>query len=64
MKQVAIEIDEDTVEALAMRIDDSMPKLEDVERYVLVEACERRLEKNWISSTMPMQRARRRRGKS
>ena len=44
MRQVAIELDEDTAEALAMRIDDSMPTVEDVARHVLAQASSRRLE--------------------
>ena len=41
MKQVAIELDGSTIEALAMRVDDSMPRLEDVARHVLAQASER-----------------------
>ena len=44
MKQIAISLDADTAEALAMQIDDSMPTVEDVARQVLAKASAQRLE--------------------
>jgi hypothetical protein len=44
MKKIAISLDADTAEALAMQIDDSMPSVEDVARHVLAKACAQRLE--------------------
>ncbi|MGO9756693.1 MAG: hypothetical protein ACLPNY_08760, partial [Roseiarcus sp.] len=44
MKRIAISLDADTAEALAMQIDDSMPTVEDVARHVLATASAQRLE--------------------
>jgi hypothetical protein len=41
MKQITIELEEDAADALAAKIDDSMPSLEAVARHVLTNASER-----------------------
>ncbi|MGH6644100.1 MAG: hypothetical protein ACRED3_15535 [Bradyrhizobium sp.] len=41
MKRITIDVDEDTAAALAARIDDSMPKLKDVARHVLMQTAKK-----------------------